>query len=202
MMESILDRWDLTAVELTQIIDSNPSLRGFLFGYVSEFKLRKLLFSDDKTSNVRKDDDHDRTKIGDLSLTYQGFDFTVEVKSLQTASVRQAGEVYTGNFQCDASDSRLVLLPSGERIKTTCLVVGGFDLLAVNLFAFHHHWDFAFALNRDLPHSTYRGYTPDQRRYLLTTSIQVRWPLTAPFVSDPFVLLDQLVSERSLLNPF
>ena len=201
MTDSILDRWDLTAAELTDVIDSNPSLRGFLFGYVSEFKLRKLLFSDDKTSNVRKFDDHDRTKTGDLSLTYKGYDFTVEVKSLQTLSARQIGEAYIGNFQCDASDSRIVSLANGERVKTTCLIVDGFDLVAVNLFAFRHQWDFAFALNRDLPRSTHRGYTLEQRQYLLATSVRVGWPLEAPFVSDPFILLDRLVNERSLLNP-
>ena len=43
MAETILERWHLTADELTQIVDLNPSLRGFMFGYVAEFQLRKFL---------------------------------------------------------------------------------------------------------------------------------------------------------------
>jgi hypothetical protein len=42
---------------------------------------------------------------------------------------------------------------------TTNLVVGGFDLLAINLFEFGAEWRFAFAKNRDLPRSTFRKYT-------------------------------------------
>ncbi len=61
-------------------------------------------------------------------------------------------------FQCDASDKRLVKLPSGQEIETTCLVVGGFDLLAVNIFQFANQWKFAFAKNADLPRTTSRKY--------------------------------------------
>lgn len=196
-MSTILNRWSLTAGELTQIVDANPSLRGFMLGYVGEFQLRKRWFSDERTSDLRKADDHDRRKKSDLTLIYKGSEFSWEVKSLQTLSVRQIEGEYTGNFQCDASDSRTIKLPNGERLKTTCLLVGDFDVLAVNLFAFRGQWDFAFALNRDLPRTTYRGYTPSQRRYLLATTVQVTWPIQPPFVADPFILLDQILEERT-----
>lgn len=39
-METILDKWQITAEELTKIVHDNPSLRGFIFGYVSEYKAR------------------------------------------------------------------------------------------------------------------------------------------------------------------
>jgi hypothetical protein len=105
--------------------------------------------------------------------------------------------VYIGNFQCDASDSRSITLPNGERLKTTCLLVGEFDILAVNLFAFRGQWDFAFAYNRDLPRSTHRGYTPKQRKHLLATTMPITWPVQPPFLADPFALLDGLVKERA-----
>ncbi len=197
MADTILDRWGLTAEELTQIVDNNPSLRGFMIGYVGEFQLRKIWFSDERTSNVRKSDDHDRRLKNDLVVAYKGHDFTFEVKSLQTLSIKREGETYTGNFQCDASDSRIITLPNGERVKTTCLLVGEFDIVAVNLFAFRGQWDFAFALNRDLPRSTYGGYTLRQRKYLLATSVKVTWPVHSPFTTDPFILLDRLVDERT-----
>lgn len=53
MADTILERWNLTAEELTQIVDSNPSLRGFMLGYVGEFQLRKIWFSDERISGSR-----------------------------------------------------------------------------------------------------------------------------------------------------
>lgn len=35
-MSTILEKWQITAEELTKIVEDNPSLRGFMFGYVSE----------------------------------------------------------------------------------------------------------------------------------------------------------------------
>lgn len=46
MDDSILTRWHITAQELTQVIDQNPSLRGMLIGYLAELKLEKLWLSD------------------------------------------------------------------------------------------------------------------------------------------------------------
>ena len=119
------------------------------------------------------------------------------MKSLQTASVQQTDEGYQGRFQCDASDRRTVELPNGESMQTTCLVVGQFDLLAVNLFAFRERWDFAFIRNRDLPRSRYRRYTPEQRQYLLATLVAVTWPVQTPFESEPFRLLGEIAREKS-----
>lgn len=195
-MATILGRWGLTAEELTEVIDSNPSLRGFMIGYVGEFKLRKMLLAEERISHVHKYDDHDRTHKNDVAISYKGHEFTFEVKSLQTNSVRRKGEVYSGDFQCDASDRRPIRLPNGETIETTCLLVGGFDLVAVNLFAFREQWDFAFALNRDLPRSNSNKYTPRQQKYLLATSVKITWPLQAPFMTDPFPLFDELIAER------
>src|SRR3990172_5116652 len=99
-------------------------------------------------------------------------------------------------FQCNASDTTEVLLSNGVRVVTNCLAVGGFDLLAVCLFAFGNTWRFAFALNQDLPRSTWRGYTPDQQQYLLKSAMGIVWPLQPPFADEPFGLLDRLVTER------
>ncbi len=96
----VLDRWKLTVEGLDEIVSANPSLRGFMFGYVSEYKLRKTWFSDERISNLVKYDNHDRTKKGDLSFVYKGSPVTVEVKSLQTHSIRKAGDGYIGKFQC------------------------------------------------------------------------------------------------------
>ena len=69
------------------MVEDNPSLRGIILGYLAEAKLREILAVHGRATAFRKDDDHDRKKKGDLVLTYQGFEFKVEVKSLQTNSV-------------------------------------------------------------------------------------------------------------------
>ena len=45
MPETILDRWDETPEELTELVEKNPSLRGMILGYLAELKLEKLWLS-------------------------------------------------------------------------------------------------------------------------------------------------------------
>jgi|GEM_PF-3464906 len=71
----ILKRWGLTEQELTDIVDQNPSMRGLMLGYVAEYKLRNMHFSDPVFENVHKGDDHDRTRKCDLTITYKGREF-------------------------------------------------------------------------------------------------------------------------------
>ena len=196
-IKSILERWELTLDDLTKIVDGNPSLRGMMLGYIAEYVLHKRHFTDARLSGVGKDDDHDRSKKGDLRFLYRGHNFRIECKSLQTNMVKDLGDgKFAGTFQCDASDRRPVDFSDGSRIETTCLLVGEFDIVAVNLFAFKNEWLFAFALNRDLPRSTHKKYTAFQQKSLLASSMKISIPLQAPYVSDPFQLLDILAEER------
>jgi len=235
---TILETLGISAEYLTAVVNGNPSLRGMISGYIAERKLHDVFEQDNRTSKLRKEDDHDRTKKCDLVVTYKGFDFKVEVKSLQTNTIqilgrdgdwiprilkmrvettkeqsnrynyipntefnkilrkdRRTGQ-YRGAVQCDASDRREVKLPNGKSITTTCLKVGEFDILAVGLFGFREEWDFGFALNEDLPRSNYAKYPSIIRNQLLKTLIPVTWPLAAPYVNDPFILLDKLVREK------
>ena len=74
----------MTREELSEAILNNGSLRGMVFGYVAEIKLRKLLASHaDVTSHV-KDDDHDRSKKGDLRVVYKGHEFRSSAHSFTT----------------------------------------------------------------------------------------------------------------------
>lgn len=128
---TILDRWTITAEELTVAVDENPSLRGMLLGYVAEYKLRSMWFAGRaEVTHFVKHDDHNRKKKGDLVVTYKGQAFTVESKSLQTNSVKTVGDIQVGTAQCDASDKRTLTFPDGTTLATTCLLVGEFDLLA------------------------------------------------------------------------
>lgn len=195
--ENILHRWGLTAEELTQIIDANPSMRGMLFGYVAEYKLQRMYFEDPRITALVKDDDHDRKSKGDIRINYRGASFRVECKSLQTNLIKKHETGFSATYQCDASDSRVVRFSDGSEVKTTCLLTGEFDIVAVNLFTLEEEWRFAFALNRDLPRSRYRKYSELQQRELIASSIKIAYPLEPPYEDDPFVLLDRLLDHSS-----
>lgn len=193
--DSILTRWGITEGELTELVDRNPSLRGILLGYVAEKKFHDRYLSAPDIAEASKDDDHDRSKKGDRRIRYKGRTYLIEVKSLQTNSVKQRGpDEWFGKTQVDASDSRVVRFEDGSSLKTTCLLRGEFDVLAVNCFAFGNAWRFAFALNDELPANIFRKYTEEQQANLLPTLIAVTWPLQPPFTENLIELLERLVA--------
>jgi len=196
MNDTILDRWDITSEELTEVIDQNPSLRGMIFGYLAELKLEKLWLSGEEMSNVTKHDDHNRKKKGDRVVRYKGHEFIFESKSLQTSTIKKTENGWSGKAQVDASDRREITLPDGSKVTTTCLLRGEFDILAVNIFAFENRWRFVFVKNSDLPTSMYRRYTEYQRQHLLSTLIEVQWPPRPPFSEEPFTLMNQIIQNR------
>ena len=192
----ILEDWNITTEELNAVLAERPSVRGILIGFLSEYKLQRTIFSDARIHRLVRYDDHDRTRPADFSFTYQGESVTVEVKSLQSNSVRNLNGGFVGRCQVDASDRRPVKLPDGSVLETTCLLAGTFDILAVNLFEFRQRWEFAFIRNKHLPRSNHRRYTDYQREHLLATSVQVHWPLEPPFYDTPFPILDEIRRER------
>ncbi len=195
--QSILTRWGITEHELTELVEQNPSLRGILLGYIAEKKFHDAFLNNIEITEKTKDDDHNRKRKGDRRITYKGESFIIEVKSLQTNLVKRIEQdKWVGKSQVDASDNREVIFPDGSRLKTTCLLRGDFDILAVNCFAFGENWRFAFALDSELPQNNYRKYTDYQRRYLLPTLIAIEWPIKPPFTDNLFQLLDRLVLQR------
>ncbi len=192
----ILGDWGISASELAEIVAENPSMRGLMFGFVAEYKVKKEWLLRPGITNVVRPRSHDRKQKCDFTFDYRGLNVRLEVKCLDTPKVRLNEGIYTGTFQCNASDTTEVLLPNGRKLLTNCLAVGGFDVLAVCLFAFGKTWRFAFARNKDLPRTTWRGYTPAQRKYLLKSGMSISWPLQPPYVADLFTVLDGLVAER------
>ena len=193
MKDSILQRWDITIEELTNVVDQNPSLRGMILGYLAELKLENMWLTRENISSISKHDDHDRRKKGDRVVLYKGREFVFEAKSLQTNTIRKTDEGWTGKAQVDASDRREVNLPNKTVVTTTCLLRGEFDILAVNVFSFENKWRFVFAKNSDLPSSKYAKYTEYQRQHLLATLVTVHWPPKPPFFDEPFTLMNQML---------
>src|SRR3989338_165263 len=118
MPKDVLTTLGINSQELTDIVSENPSLRGFLSGYISEYKLRNFFTSDKRISNVHKYDDHDRSRKSDMVLTYKNTEISIEVKSLQSSTIKNENGIYTGKVQCDASDRRTIKLPNGKTLST------------------------------------------------------------------------------------
>jgi hypothetical protein len=245
-VKSILDEWDVDEIYFTSVVKDNPSLRGMILGYIAERKLKDLFISSGKTSNHRKDDDHNRDKKGDLTLNYKGEEIIIEVKSLQTNSIciqSPSGEwipmimkvesgrkisagfikdgspkkgsiiykyipnpeyqalseqyknnaKYKGAFQCDASDRREITLDNGEKVNTTLLKIGGFDIIAAGICSFRNKWEYGFALNEDLPRSDKYG---ESSSHLIASLVNITYPLQKPFETDPFIVFERIIEIR------
>lgn len=196
--DSILDEFDISEANLTLLVNENPSLKGMILGYLAEFKFHELFLSHPEISEASKDDDHDRSKKGDRRITYRGKEFIVEVKSLQTNSVKKLGEdEWVGGSQVDASDRRTIRLSDGSSFDTTLLLKGEFDILAVNCFRFGDSWRFVFALNDDLATSTFKRYPEEARNQLIASIQRIHWPPQPPFSSDFFEILEMAYERKS-----
>jgi transcriptional regulator with XRE-family HTH domain len=200
---TIMDEWKITADELTLLLQENPSLRGMLFGYVAELKLREIISAFPGVRSMKKFDDHDRKKKGDLHIIYHHRVFSVESKSLQTKQIKYnpANQVWSGKAQVDASDRRIVTFPDGRTLQTTLLLRGEFDILAVNCYEFNKSWQFQFARNRDLPCSSHKKYTLEEQCALISSLIPVTWPPQPPFYSDLRLLLDEMLEAGEGADP-
>lgn len=200
---TILKKWGISATQLTELLEENPSLRGMLLGYVAELKLKKMISSIPEVSFIKKFDDHNRKKKGDLYIIYKNKAFNVESKSLQTNMIKrdEKKNLWFGKAQVDGSDRRDITFPDGTKLNTTLLLRGEFDILAVNCYAFEKKWNFIFAKNSDLPHSTFKKYTKKQKNRLIASLIPVSWPPLPPFVGNLKTLLDEMVSKGLGRNP-
>lgn len=200
--KSFMDELGVTAVDIDEMVAENPSLRSFIAGYTAELMLSRTIKDQyqDLLHDLGKPDDHDRDRKGDRHYVFDGKLVRIESKSLQTASLKfdADGVPVSGKFQCDASDSREVRLSDGSTLRTTCLKVGEFDIVAVNLFGFFSQWRFAYAANEDLPRSKSHKYTKTQKAELLSTNVSITPELKAPFTWDLTGLVRRLAAEGKL----
>ena len=87
-MKTILDRWQISAEELTKIVDENPSLRGFIFGYVSEYKARTFFDGNSEITGLKKYEDqvkgtsHFNIKEENLRLKQSHYKLILYIKKM------------------------------------------------------------------------------------------------------------------------
>ena len=77
-----------TLDDLQELDDENPSLRGYLQGYLAERRLTHDLLCLPDVSRVTKIPDSDRRR-GDLLVEYRGQEISIESKSLSSGLLRE-----------------------------------------------------------------------------------------------------------------
>jgi len=174
----------VTIEDIENIATENPSLRGYLQGYVAEMFLKRKLYGMGELSEISKIRDHD-IKKGDFQFIYKGRKLTVEVKSMATKTVREdlLNGGFTATVQVQASDSQT----TEDGSLTRCLERGQFDILAISAFAIGKGWDFFFIANKYLPSSP---NFPDR----LQTSFVVNTVNTPCLHTDLLEVLEDLVT--------
>jgi hypothetical protein len=191
VLQNIKDphRWTDSEIIL-EVLENAPSVRGMVYGNLAEVQLSRWLVANGlPLESQLRDDDHAKTK-SDRTILHRGRRYTIQVKSMQTNSIKQDSPGrFRAGIQCDGSDRRRVTLPNGHEVETTNYVAGEFMVLATPLHPFTGQWDFAFRLNSTLERTTSTKYAPEDRRYLLKTMVPISWPLEAPWTKELFALL-------------
>ena len=185
---------DISYEDMKSIIKNNPSLRGIFLGYWAEHKFQKSIEKNKKISNIKKHNDHDReNNKADREFLCNGKKITVQLKSIQTNSIKwdKNSKKYLANVQNDASCKRKINLPNGEEICTTNYKIGDYDILAVPLYPFCRKGMFAYKLNKNCRRSTYKKYTKDQQKQLLSTTEKITYPLSKDWTTD----IDKIIKE-------
>ena len=185
--------------DLVSSIKRAPSLRGMILGYIAEEMFEKYLKTIPEISNVTKHDDHDRkSNKSDRTFDFNGRRYSIQLKSIQTNSIKMdlSTERLIASVQNDGSDARTIKLPNGNSVQTTCYKIGEYDILAVPLFPFTEKWNFAYKYNRDCRITTSKKYKDEDRKYLLSSSEPITWPLDESWTDPLLPLLDHSIGEQ------
>lgn len=177
--------------EIEDVITENPSLRGYLQGYLAEVSLKKKLLSIEHVTEVTKIPDQAPEK-GDLKVIYKGIPITIEVKSLLTKSVKAdvLHDTWQGTVGIRNSDSREIDVEGLGTIKATNLLRGEFDVLAISCYAVSGEWDFVYMENEFIPPRDY--CTPS----LLKASFVVNPETTPCLESDLSIILSRVYDKK------
>ena len=192
-VETIIDA--IPPTDLVMAIKRAPSLRGMILGYIAEEMFARHVLSNSVFTDIRKHDDHDRElNKADRDFLYNGKRISVQLKSLQTNSICWRNDLgkLAAVAQNDGSDKRDVLLPNGDTVSTTNYKIGDYDILAVPLFPFTGNWEFAYLLNRDCRLTTSSKYNVEQRKYLLSTTEELTYPLSGKWEADLIAAINKL----------
>lgn len=180
----------VTLEEISSLLQENPSLRGYVQGFLCERRLTQWLRTLDGIELVSKIPDHSPVK-GDLLVTYKGESLKVEVKSLASDSVRYDvfNDTWQGKVRTKATDKRDVELEGVGTVRTSCLVKGQFDVLAISCMAVDGQWTYMFMDASFLPETANPG--------LIQTSFTLNPATTPGAQADPLKAFDSVLARRA-----
>jgi hypothetical protein len=176
--------------DLVMSIKRAPSLRGMILGYIAEEMFEKYVpqkYGFISSSDIEKHDDHNRAfNKSDRTIRVGSRLYRIQLKSVQTNSIRRNLEtgLLQADVQNDASDSRMIQLPSGKPVVTTCYARGDYDILAVPLFPFTGDWSYAYKRNIDCRSTSSEKYSAEDAAFLLATTEVITWPLTESWTAN------------------
>ena len=190
--------------DLIHAIKTAPSLRGIVLGFVSEVMFTKHVEKIDGIEDVRKHDDHDRSKNKiDRDFLYLGKRVTVQLKSIQTNSLgfHTEEQLIYADVQNDASDSRRIDF-NGKEIVTVNYKKGDYDILCTPLFPFTGDWQFAYKLNTSCQTWRSKKYPPEIAEHFLHGTEKITYPKLEKFgwTSDIHEIMKQLFLEKGWIS--
>lgn len=111
----LLTTWGITAEELSEIVAENPSMRGLMFGFVAEYKLKKMWLLRRRIKNLVRPRSHDRKQKCDFRFDYRGVDVTVEVKCLDSPKAKCKEGVWNGTSNVMRAIPRMSPCQTGKQ---------------------------------------------------------------------------------------
>ena len=201
---------DVDERRLKDLVIERPTLRGIVAGFLAEEDFKDdylrgdyLGTTDYPIYDLEEPDDHDRSKnkadqIVRIEIHGEEHEVRFQQKSVQTNPIRKTDEGLKASVQNDGSDNREVKIPGTDRkVKTTCILVGDYDVLVVPTFPFSGERTWAFKLNSKCARTEHKKYRVEDRPYLLKTVEKITWPLSDDWTDDVSVILEQLIQERA-----
>lgn len=177
--------------DIQEMVDENPSLRGYLQGYLAERALRSQIMQIPEVTSIRKIPDQSFEK-GDFEVVYKTVPITIEVKSIATNSVKEdlLTQAWQGTVGVKNTDRRDIEVNGLGTISTTKLIRGAFDILAICCFAVSGTWDFMFIENRFIP-------AAEEHHDLLKTQFTINPYITPGLTYDLKKLLEKTLEFKS-----
>jgi hypothetical protein len=208
-VEDYWNNWKLDPEEFNRIIDKNSNALSAIYGYVAEERLREAFLEDDeRVTNLRSPADQDSADKGDWAFDWKGEPMKIEVKSLQTHTIKEVDTDqqtltdsdeepirYKAGFHLKGTSDQRTITHEGEEYNTTLMNIEDtdVDIMAVNLYKIKDEWDFAFLKVDDLPRSKGSSYPDSLRQKLARSQIKLTIPLQDPYTKDLYGLMDGII---------
>lgn len=135
--------------DIEKLASGNPSLRGYLQGYLAEMFLERYLSSTTGISDVGKIGDQNSSMRGDFKFRFKDSWHSVECKSFSARGLRH--NPTEGGWSATVNLKRSGAIQEDGKARSVNVKRGEFDILAVSTFNVTGTWDFLFIHNQFLP---------------------------------------------------